>query len=69
MSGFTQKELYRLMAIYRLAEFPAPLWASLTPISETWTISHLLNELAAESEAMKRRKEPLKSYTHENQIE
>jgi hypothetical protein len=24
MSGFTQKELYRLMAIYRLSEFPAP---------------------------------------------
>jgi len=69
MSGFTQKELYRLMAIYRLSEFSAPLWASLTPISETWTISHLLNELAAESEAMKLKKERLKSYTHENQIE
>jgi len=52
MSGFNQKELYRLMAIYRLSEFPAPLWASLTPISETWSISHLLEELAAESEAI-----------------
>jgi len=67
MSGLTQKELYRLMAIYRLSEFPAPLWASLTPISETWSVSHLLNELAAESEAMQRQKERLKSYTHKNQ--
>jgi hypothetical protein len=64
MSGFTQKELYRLMAIYRLSEFPTPLWASLTPISETWTISHLLNELAAEAEAMKKRKEGVKDYVH-----
>jgi hypothetical protein len=64
MSGFTQKELYRLMAIYRLSEFPAPLWASLTPISETWSVSRLLNELAAESEAMKLKKERLESFTH-----
>jgi len=65
MSGFTQKELYRLMAIYRLSEFPPPLWASLTPISETWTISRLLDELAAESEALKKRKEGVKGYAHE----
>jgi hypothetical protein len=67
MSGFTQKELYRLMAIYRLSEFSAPLWASLTPISETWTISHLLDELAAESEAMKKRQEGVKGYVHTSQ--
>ena len=53
MSGLTQKELYRFMAIYRLSELPSPLWASLTPISETWSISHLLDELAAESEAIR----------------
>jgi len=64
MSGFTQKELYQLMAIYRLSEFPRPFWASLTPISETWTISRLLNELAAESEAMQKRKEGAKGYVH-----
>ena len=64
MSGFTQKELYRLMAIYRLSEFPTPLWASLTPISETWSISHLLNELATESEAMKKQKKGVNSYIH-----
>jgi hypothetical protein len=64
MSGFTQKELYRFMAIYRLSELPSPLWASLTPISETWSISHLLDELAAESEAMKKHKEGIGSYIH-----
>jgi hypothetical protein len=64
MSGFTQKELYRLMAIYHLSESPPPLWASLTPISETWSISRLLDELAAESEAMKKRKQDVKGYVH-----
>jgi hypothetical protein len=64
MSGLTQKELYRLMAIYRLSEFPPPLWASLTPISETWSISRLLDELAAESEALKQRKQGVKGYVH-----
>jgi hypothetical protein len=65
MSGFTQKELYKLMGIYRLSEMPSPLWATLTPISESWSISHLLDELAAESEAMKRHKEGVRSYIHE----
>jgi len=64
MSGFTQKELYKFMAIYRLSELPSPLWASLTPTSETWSISHLLEELAAESEAIKKQKEDVKSYVH-----
>jgi hypothetical protein len=65
MSGFTQKDLYKLMAIYRLSEMPSPLWATLTPTSENWSISHLLDELAAESEAMKRHKEGVRSYIHE----
>jgi hypothetical protein len=65
MSGFTQKELYKLMAIYRLSEMPSPLWATLTPISEKWSISQLLDELTAESEAMKRHKEGGKSDTEE----
>ena len=67
MSGFTQKELHHLMAIYRLAEMPPTLWATLTPISENWTLSQLLNELTAESEAMKRQKDRLKSYTHKQE--
>lgn len=57
MSGFTQKELHKLMTAYRLAELPSQLWATLTPISENWSITHLLDELAAESEAIKKQRE------------
>ena len=63
MSGFTQKELHHLTAIYRLAEMPPTLSATLTSISENWTLSQLLEELAAEAEAMKRQKKRLTSYT------
>ena len=52
MSGFTQKELYKLMTAYRHAELPSQLWATLTPISENWSITDLLEELAKESEAI-----------------
>jgi len=57
MSGFTQKELHKLMTAYRLAELPSQLWATLTPISENWSVTNLLEELAAESEAIKKQKE------------
>jgi hypothetical protein len=56
MSGFTQKELHKLMTAYRGAELPSQLWATLTPISENWSITNLLDELAAESEAIKKQK-------------
>jgi hypothetical protein len=62
MSGFSQKELYKLMALYRLAELPPQLWASLTPISEKWSVAQLLNELGAESEAIK--KQGMNKYVH-----
>jgi len=62
MSGFSQKELYKLMALYRLAELPPQLWASLTPISEKCSVAQLLNELAAESEAIK--KQGMNKYVH-----
>ena len=64
MSGFSQKELYKLMALYRLAELPPQLWASLTPISEKWSVSQLLDELAAESEAIKKQKQGMNKYVH-----
>ena len=57
MSGFTQKELHKLMTAYRHAELPSQLWASLTPISENWSTANLLEELAAESEAIKKQRE------------
>lgn len=56
MSGFTEKELQSLMAAYRMAELPRPLWAALTPVSAGWSLAELLRELAAEAEAMKNRK-------------
>ena len=57
MSGFTQKELHKLMTTYRNAELPSQLWATLTPISENWSVANLLEELAAESEAIKKQRQ------------
>jgi hypothetical protein len=54
MSGFTQEEVHRLMNAYRQAGLPRQLWATLTPASETWSVSHLQEELAAEDEALKK---------------
>ena len=56
MCGLTQKELHILMSGSREAGMKPPLWATLTPNSETWAVQDLLKELAAEHEAMKRRK-------------
>lgn len=56
MSGFTQKKLYALMAVYRGSELPTQLWAALTPLSETWSVADLLDELAAEAEAIKKQR-------------
>ncbi len=55
MSGFTQEEVHTLMSVYRQAELPPQLWATLTPVSETWTLEALLNELTAEAEAVKKK--------------
>ena len=55
MSGFTQEEVHVLMSLYRQAELPPQLWATLTPVSETWCLGALLTELTAEAEAVKKR--------------
>jgi len=55
MCGLTHKELHRFMGVYRSSGFPKQLWATLTPISENWTVKDLLEELAKESEAMRQR--------------
>jgi hypothetical protein len=52
VSGLTQKELAKLMAAYRKLTWPKPFWAAVTPTSETWTLRRLLEELAAENEAL-----------------
>ena len=64
MSGFTQKELHKLMTAYRQAQLPSQLWATLTPISENWSTTNLLEELAAESEAIKKQRAGSKGPTH-----
>jgi hypothetical protein len=55
MAGITQNEMHRLMTGCRESKMKPTLWATLTPTSETWTIQSLLNELAAEHEAMQKR--------------
>ena len=56
MCGLTQNELHLLMSASRQAGMKPPLWATLTPTSETWTVRDLLTELAAEHQAMQQRK-------------
>lgn len=56
MSGIAEKQLHQLMAGCRQSGMKRPLYATLTPISETWTIQNLLTELAAEHKAMQKRK-------------
>ena len=55
MSGLTQEELHNLIASHGKSNLPQPLWASLTPISESWALKDLLETLAQEHAAMKRR--------------
>jgi hypothetical protein len=57
MSGINQNELHTLMAGCRKSGMQQPLWATLTPTSENWPIRDLLRELAAEHEAMKKRRQ------------
>jgi hypothetical protein len=56
MAGITQKELHQLMSGCRQAEMKQALWATLTPVSENWTLKDLLAELAAEYRAIQERK-------------
>jgi hypothetical protein len=52
MSGLTQNELHGLLGSYREAGLVRQIWATVTPVSETWTLEQLLNELQAEDRAM-----------------
>lgn len=54
MSGISQNELHTLMAGCRKSGMQQPLWATLTPTSETWSIRNLLKELAAEHRTMQK---------------
>lgn len=52
VGGVTERELQQLMGGARAARMKPPLWAVLTPISETWPLAGLLKELAAERAAL-----------------
>ncbi len=58
MAGISEKELHDLMSSYRQAGLPNPLWATLTPISEGWTLRELLQELSAERAALEKQPPP-----------
>ncbi len=58
MAGISEAELHTLMERYRFAGMPWPLWATLTPTSETWTLRALLKELAAEQAALAAKARP-----------
>lgn len=55
MSGLSQNELHGLMGAYRGAGLVPQLWATLTPMSEKWTLKSLLIELLSEAEKMRER--------------
>lgn len=57
MSGLTENELHSLISTYRKERFTPQFWASLTPVSEGWTLKALLKELSAEAAAFKKRQE------------
>lgn len=56
LGGVTQQELHQLMSGCRQAGMRQALWAVLTSTSEHWKLGDLLRELAAEHEAMARKK-------------
>ena len=55
MAGITRNEMHQLMSGCRQAQMKPPLWATLTPISETWVLKDLLKELAAERAAIQKK--------------
>ena len=55
LSGITEQELHQILSRYKGAGLPRPLWATLTPVSENWTLSALLEELQKERIAMEKR--------------
>jgi hypothetical protein len=52
VAGISQNELISLMTVCKKTGMVNALWATLTPVSESWSIRQLLAELAAERKAM-----------------
>ena len=56
VAGITEAQLISLMTVCKKSGMQNPLWAVLTPVSESWTVQQLLAELAREREALQKRK-------------
>lgn len=56
VSGITENQLHTLMTVCRKSGMQQPLWAALTPTSETWPLAQLLSELQAERKALSGRR-------------
>ena len=56
LSGITEEELHRMLSTYKKLDLPRPLWATLTPYSESWPLSALLEELKKERLATEKKK-------------
>ncbi len=56
IAGITENEFHQTLSAYRQSGLPRPLWATLTPFSESWRLSALLEELKKEREAMETKK-------------
>lgn len=55
LSGVTERELQHLLSNYKGTGLPRPLWATLTPFSENWSLSSLLEELKKERSEMEKK--------------
>jgi hypothetical protein len=55
LSGITEQELHQILSRYKGTGLPRPLWATLTPFSENWTLAALLQELTRERMAMEKK--------------
>jgi len=54
VAGISERQLQALMAVCRQTGMQPPLWATLTPTSETWLLRDLLAELNAERKALQK---------------
>jgi hypothetical protein len=55
LSGITERELQQILSSYKGSGLPRPFWATLTPFSENWALSTLMEELKKERIAMEKR--------------
>ena len=56
VAGISENDLHNLMNTCQASGMQPPLWAVLTPVSETWPLGELITELAAERDALAKKK-------------